>query len=86
MVLSPPTTKPIQKWVCNQEQIGKIGEKNLVSEIQFHETFLGIVEDKTNPIHTQIVGLLFPLIVQLQKRNYGYGKIKKQHKNVEVNS
>ena len=86
MALSPPTTEHNQKQVCNQEQIGEIGEKNLVSEIRFQKMFLGIVEDKTTPVHTQIVCLLFPLTAQLQKRKYGYGKIKKQHKNVEVNS
>ena len=46
--------------------------------------FLGIVEGKTTHIHAQIMGLLFPFTAQLQKQKYGYGKIEKQKKNVEV--
>ena len=46
--------------------------------------FMGSVEVKTTPIHAQIMGLLFPLTTQLQKRKSGYGKIKKQQKNTEV--
>ena len=46
--------------------------------------FMGSVEVKTTPIHAQIMGLLFPFTTQLQKQNYGYGKIEKQKKNMEV--
>ena len=46
--------------------------------------FMGSVEVKTTPIHAQIMGLLFPFTTQLQKQNYGYGKIEKQKENMEV--
>ena len=48
--------------------------------------FLGIVEGNTTRIHAQIVGLLFPFTAQLQKQKYGYEKIEKQNKNMEVTS